>query len=160
MNKFNELSRFGLELVSTPLKKNERFIRGMNKEYHERMTAHIKESFSDLIDMSYRYTTLDMQEVPKEKGNSSSSNRKKMKFEGKKPVRGKKKNRSTQENSARNVVCFNYQEKGHLINDCEKPKKQIKKNQFVKTSRRSRNAIVVTSQVMELRIARKRDKHK
>ena len=62
LNKFNELSRFGPELVNIPLKKNERFIRGMNKKFHERMTGHIKESFSDLVDMGYRYATLDMQE--------------------------------------------------------------------------------------------------
>ena len=60
LNKFNELSRFGQELVNTPLKKNERFIRGMNKKYHERMIAHMKESFSGLIDMGYQYATLDM----------------------------------------------------------------------------------------------------
>ena len=53
MNKFIELSRFGPELVNTPLKKNEKFIRGMNKEFQEWMTTHVKESFSELIDMGY-----------------------------------------------------------------------------------------------------------
>lgn len=74
LNKFNELSRFGPELVNTPLKKNERFIRGMNKKFHERTTGHVKESFLDLVDMGYRYTTLDMQEAPAEKGNSGNQN--------------------------------------------------------------------------------------
>lgn len=134
LNKFNELSRFGPELVNTTLKKNERFIRGMNKKYHKRMTAHIKESFSDLIDMGYRYATLDMQKVPKEKGISNSSNWKKRKFEGKRLVQGKEKKRSNQENLASNITCYNCQEKGHLTNDREKPKKQIKKDQPVKAS--------------------------
>ena len=60
LNRFNELSRFGPELVNTPLKMNERFIRGMNKKFHERMMGHVKESFSDLVDIGYKYATLDM----------------------------------------------------------------------------------------------------
>jgi hypothetical protein len=91
LNKFNELSCFGPELVITPLKRNERFIRGMNKKFHKRMTDHVKESFSNLIDMGYRYATLDMQEAPEEEGNMSNQNWKKRKFEGKKPWQGKEK---------------------------------------------------------------------
>ena len=45
VNKFVELSRFGPELVSTPLKKNEKFIKGMKEEYQKRMTAHVMQSF-------------------------------------------------------------------------------------------------------------------
>ena len=74
LNKFNELSRFGPELVNIPLKKNEKFIRGMNKKFQERMTTHVKESFSELIDMGYRYDTLDKQKDPEENGDTSNLN--------------------------------------------------------------------------------------
>ena len=59
VNKFNELSRFGPELVNTPLKKNEKFIRRLQKKYHECMTVHVKESFVDMLDVGYRYASLD-----------------------------------------------------------------------------------------------------
>ena len=74
LNKFNELSRFGPELVNTPLKKNKKFIRGMNKMLQERMTTHVKESFSELIDMGYRYDTLDKHEDTEENGNTTNLN--------------------------------------------------------------------------------------
>jgi hypothetical protein len=89
LKKFNELSRFGPELVNTPLKKNEKFIRGMNKEFQERMTTHVKEYFSELIDMCYRYDTLNKHEVPEEDGNASNLNWRKKKFGGKKPRKDK-----------------------------------------------------------------------
>ena len=49
------------------------------------MTAHVKESFFDFIDMGYRYATLDKQEALEEKGSASNPNWKKRKFGGKKP---------------------------------------------------------------------------
>ena len=50
--KFNELSRYGLGLIDTSLKKNEMFVQGMRPEFHEKMTAHPKGSFVELIDLS------------------------------------------------------------------------------------------------------------
>ena len=56
--KFNELSRFGQGLIDTTLKKNEMFVLGMREEFQEKMTAHIKGSFVDLVDMALRYEVL------------------------------------------------------------------------------------------------------
>ena len=119
----------------------------MNKKFHERMTGHVKESFSDLVDMGYIYATLDMQEASVEKGNSSNQNWKKRKFRDNKPWKGKEKKKSNQGNTAENVTCYNCLEKGHYSNSCKKPKR----NQFIQA--KPGNVIIVRNWDTKLKTA-------
>ena len=53
--KFNELSKFGPNLIDTPLKKNEKFIFGARLEYYDRLISHVHGTFTQLMDMAIRY---------------------------------------------------------------------------------------------------------
>ena len=54
VNKFNQLARFGLELVNTPHKKALRFARGLNEPLHGLAMSHIPmgATFEKLVDMT------------------------------------------------------------------------------------------------------------
>ena len=41
VNKFNQLARFGLDLVNTPEKKTLRFVKGLNEPLHGLAMTHI-----------------------------------------------------------------------------------------------------------------------
>ena len=141
-NKFNELSRFGSELISTPQKKNERFIKGMKKEYHQIMTTHVKQPFKDVVDMGFRYEAVNNEDQPEEKGNESKSSnnnwKRKKNFKGKKKFQGKFNGKSKEE-FLKTVTCFNCQKQGHYSRDCKQPKNTKKaklQGQFGKDSDR------------------------
>ena len=53
VNKFNQLARFGLELVDTPHKKALRFAKGLNEPLHGLAMSHIPmgATFERLVDM-------------------------------------------------------------------------------------------------------------
>lgn len=53
--KFNELSQYGLNLIDTSLKKNEKFIAGARPEYYDRLITHVHGTFTALMDMALRY---------------------------------------------------------------------------------------------------------
>lgn len=117
-NKFNELSQFGPELIDTPRKKNEMFIMGMQKKFHRDMMGHVKESYMDLVDMGYRYETIEKEEQEEEKGAKGSNNnswKRKKNFQGKKPNTGKSQDKS-------GIKCYNCQRMGHYSNECKQPK--------------------------------------
>ena len=120
-------TRLRLQVI-LPLKKNERFIKGMALKYHERMTVHIKQSFVDLVDMGYRYATIDKQKGTEVKEGNGSNNWKKRKFQGNKPEQ-KAEKKGTKEDHFKDVLCYNCQEKGHYSRDCKKTKKSRKLNQ-------------------------------
>ena len=137
LNKFNELSRFGPELVVDTMKKNVRFIKGLQDQYRSRMTGHVKGSFVDLVDMAYRYESLENQRIREVKADESAEIPWKKnkpsgkKFSGKKaePSQGKKR---TKEEWLKSATCYNCNEKGHISTDCTKPRKIAKKEQLVK----------------------------
>ena len=54
INKFNQLARFGLELVNTPEKKALRFVRGLNEPLQGLTMTHIPmgATFERLIEMA------------------------------------------------------------------------------------------------------------
>lgn len=53
--KFNELSKFGSDLIDISLKKNEKFIADARLEYYDRLTAHVHDTFTSLMDMTLKY---------------------------------------------------------------------------------------------------------
>ena len=54
VNKFNQLARFGLDLVNTPHKKAPRFAKGLNEPLHRLTMSHIPmgATFEKLVDMA------------------------------------------------------------------------------------------------------------
>ena len=54
VNKFNQLARFGLELVDTPHKRALRFAKGLNEPLHGLAMSHIpmRATFEKLVDMA------------------------------------------------------------------------------------------------------------
>ena len=54
VNKFNQLARFGLDLVNTAQKKAVRFARGLNEPLHSLALTHIPigATFESLVDMA------------------------------------------------------------------------------------------------------------
>ena len=54
INQFNQLSRFGLELVNTPHKKALRFVKGLNEPLHSVAMSHIPmgATHERLVDMA------------------------------------------------------------------------------------------------------------
>ena len=54
VNKFNQLARFGMELVNTPHKKALRFAKGLNEPLHGLAMSHIPmgATFEKLVDMA------------------------------------------------------------------------------------------------------------
>ena len=99
VNKFNELSRFGPELVNTPSKKNEMFISGMRKQYQGCMTAHVKQSFAEVVDMAYRYEVVNNENSPNEKEVKVDTNnwRRKKNYIGKRSAQDQSRNKSREE---------------------------------------------------------------
>ena len=67
VNKFNQLARFGLELVESPHKKALRFARGLNEPLHKLAMSHIPmgEIFEKLIVMTLMH---EKDKGEKEKG--------------------------------------------------------------------------------------------
>ena len=57
VNKFNQLARFGLDLVNTPEKKALRFVKGLNEPLHGLAMTHIPmgATFERQVDMALMY---------------------------------------------------------------------------------------------------------
>lgn len=133
-HKFNALSRFGLGLIDTPLKKNEMFVNGMRPEFHREMTNHLMGTFTNIISMALRFEALDIKEGV-QKGVVPAISAKplsvipvegkpnfKRKFKGKKQGAGKKPEdgapaQKKQTNLA-NILCFKCNKMGHFANHC------------------------------------------
>ena len=125
--KFNELSCYGPGLIDTSLKKNEMFVQGLRPEYHERMTAHLKGSFVELIDMALRYEDLmkkrSVAQVAASGGNSSNQNKRKFN------PNWKKQNKKKSGNNNGPRKCYNCNQMGHLANHCPQERKQQQQRQ-------------------------------
>ena len=78
------------------------------------MTAHGKQSFTELVDMGYRYEAVEeeeQQEAKEAKGNNNNNKWKRKKnFQNKKPTQGKS-----------GIRCFKCQKMGHYSNECKQP---------------------------------------
>ena len=74
---FNTLSKYGLSLIDTPEKKNEKFITGLDGYLRERLINHIDETFESIVGKALRSESL----YPKSKTEAASA-------EGPKPQAG------------------------------------------------------------------------
>ena len=76
-NKFNEFSCFSLELIQDPVRKNLRFIKGLQKKYEGRVLVHANLPFSKMIQMAYRYEYNDKQHGWEDEEEGSSISKRK-----------------------------------------------------------------------------------
>ena len=77
VNKFNQLARFGLELVDTLHKRALRFAKGMNEALHGLAMSHIPmgDTFEKLVDMALMHEE-NKEEKKEAKAKETSQNRK------------------------------------------------------------------------------------
>ena len=103
VNKFNQLARFGLELVNTPEKKALRFVRGLNEPLQGLAMTHIPmgATFEKLVEIALMH---------EDKAVENKGDQKKPQQQNKK---GGKNN-----NGKGKKRCFNCGTPGHLSKDC------------------------------------------
>ena len=117
VNKFNQLARFGLNLVNTPEKKALRFAKGLNEPLHGLAMTHIPmgATFERLVDMALMHEEekgANANKAPEKKGDQKKPQQQQQNKKGGKGNNGKGKKR-----------CFNCGTPGHLSKDCRKKKK-------------------------------------
>ena len=122
INQFNQLARFGLELVNTPHKKALRFVKGLNEPLHSVAMSHIPmgATYERLVDMALlqeedkvgkKETKV---EVPQDKKVEGSQNRK---------IDSKKGDKNNKPRGKRK--CNFCGIPGHLVKDCRKKKRKM-----------------------------------
>merc|ERR1712080_738014 len=125
VNKFNQLARFGLDMVNTPEKKALRFARGLNEPLQGLAMSHIPHgaTFESLVNMAL------LQGDGKKEIKSSDTQAKKTDSQGK----GNQGGQSSQGNQSKNKKGNNNKGKGkcnycgvpgHFAKDCRKKKGQ------------------------------------
>ena len=135
VNKFNQLARFGLDMVSTTQKKALRFARGLNEPLQELAMSHVPmgATFESLVDMALlnEENKSAKQEVKvnesqnKKTGPKKEMQKKEEKSEDKKEKKCFTCGSSTHLNKdcrKRKGTCFNCGEMGHFTRDCPKKK--------------------------------------
>ena len=125
VNKFNQLARFGLDMVNTPQKKALRFARGLNEPLQGLAMSHIPHgaTFESLVDMA-----LLQGDVKKEiKMNDTQAKKTDSQWKGN---QGNPSGQSSQGNKNKNKgknnkrKCHYCGSVGHLIKDCKKRKRK------------------------------------
>ena len=114
VNKFNQLARFGLDLVNTSEKKALRFVNGLNEPLQGLAMTHIpmRATFEKLVEMSLMHEekSAKADKAPEKKGDQKKPKQQNKKGGKDNNGKGKKK-------------CFNCGTPGHLSKDCRKKKK-------------------------------------
>ena len=137
VNKFNQLARFGLDLVNTPHKKALRFANGLNEPLHGLAMSHIptRATFEKLVDMALMYEEETKSEKKEEKLEGPQNKRAGPKKETQKKDEklmdmdlvhkgGKKETQKKGEKSEdkKEKKCFTCGSLTHLNKDCRKRK--------------------------------------
>ena len=125
---FNALSKYGVEFINTPRKKNLRFVDGLKKYLKKVLLLQLKLSFEELVD-----SALCLEAVEKERDSgdnvevSKNPNKKRFPFHKPNSSNHKKKKQATsssQPSSAPSVqrVCYNCGSLDHFLHSCPKPR--------------------------------------
>lgn len=124
---FESLSNYGLELVNTPTKKNQKFVYGLNKSLRKPLLTLLDCSFKKLVD-----TALRLEEVEHDSGDGAQRGKPDFMLKRKFPYYKKSGNFQNMQVKTRmaepksqpkdHVDCFNYGEHGHYSRECTKPR--------------------------------------
>jgi len=124
---FEALSKYARSYVDTPYQKNKKFVLSLDEYIGNQLVDHLDDSFEKIFEKALRHESLFPKKMsvvaPKEEQKPQQvGNNKKRKQQQQKGKNGQKKPKSE-------VVCFNYQQKGHYSNECKNPKAE--KNCFM-----------------------------
>merc|ERR1712080_367923 len=137
VNKFNQLARFGLDMVNTPQKKALRFARGLNEPLQGLAMSHIPHgaTFESLVDMALLQgdvkKEIKMNDTQAKKtdsqwkgnqGNPSGQSSQGNQNKNKNKSQGNKGNNNKGNN--KKGKCHYCGSVGHLIKDCKKRKRE------------------------------------
>ena len=115
VNRFNQLARFGLDLVNTAQKKVVRFARGLNEPLHSLAITHIPmgATFESLVDMALLH---EEDKNSKKEAKPNETQNKKADFK-----KGNNKNDKSREKRKCNFCGID----GHIVQDCRKKKMKM-----------------------------------
>ena len=119
VNKFNQLARFGLDLVNTAEKKALRFARGLSEPLHTMAMTHVPmgATFESLVNMALLH---EEDENGKKKVKANESQDKKVDSE-----KGGKNSNNKNDKSREKRKCNFCGIDGHIVQDCRKKKMKI-----------------------------------
>ena len=121
---FESLSKYGFEYINTPLKKNQRFVYGLNRNLKKPLLLKLEVSFDQLIDIALRLEEADREsdvEVVGSKPSFNNNKKRPSKFKG--PYPNKKGRQATPVEktfSSTQGKCYNCGSKDHYANKCPK----------------------------------------
>ncbi len=86
---FESLSKYGVGYINTPLKKNQRFVYGLNKNLKKPLLLKLEVSFDQLVDIALRLEEADKESDVEVVGSKPNFNSKKRpsKFKGPYPIK-------------------------------------------------------------------------
>ena len=117
--KFDTSSKYGLSLIDTAEKKNEKFITGLDQYLGERIINHIDDTFESILGKALRSESF----YPKSKTEVASAEEPKPQVSGggKSSSQNKRKqnqNKDGQKKNKKDVECFSCGTKGHYASNC------------------------------------------
>ena len=122
---FESLSKYGVEYINTPLKKNQRFVYGLNKNLKKPLLLKLEVAFDQLVDIALRLEEADRESDVEVEGAKPNFNNKKRPNKFKGPYHNKKGKQATlaaKSPSPSGASCFNCGSGDHYANKCSKPK--------------------------------------
>lgn len=122
---FEYLSKYGVEYISTPLKKNQRFVYGLNKNLKKPLLLKLEVPFDQLIDIALHLEEADRENDVEVVGSKPNFNNRKRpnKFKGPYPSKkGKQATPAAKTFSSTEGKCFNCGSRDHFTNKCSKPR--------------------------------------
>ena len=120
VNQFNQLARFGLDLVKTPHKKALCFVKGLNEPLHSLAMTHVPmgATYEKLVDMALLN---EEDKNGKKEVKANESQNKKVDSE-----KGGKNNNNNNDNKTREKrKCHFCGIEGHIVQDCRKKKMKM-----------------------------------
>ena len=126
MNKFNQLARFGLDMVNTPQKKALRFARGLNEPLQGLALSHIPmgATFEGLVDMALLQGD-DKNGKKEVKPNETQAKKTDSEWGGNQSNQNNKNNKGNKAKAKDPRKCNFCGIVGHIAKDCRKKKRKL-----------------------------------